>query len=49
MTFAAFDLLTCDSQDIIGLPLEHRKVLLQLVLLDAGLAPVDVGAPWRSS
>lgn len=43
VTFAAFDLLTCDGQDITGLSLEHRKVLLQLLLLDAGLEPLDVG------
>lgn len=43
VTFAAFDLLMCNGDDVMGLPLEHRKVLLQLLLLDAGLEPLDVG------
>jgi ATP-dependent DNA ligase len=37
VTYCVFDLLVFDGQDVMHEPLEVRKTLLQLVLLDAGL------------
>lgn len=47
VTFVVFDLLLFDGLDVTEWPLEQRKTLLQLLLLDAGLEPLGWGESVR--